>query len=164
MSSSDRRTLILSLAALSLAACGFEPVYAPGTGASTLVGRTGFDTPVNEDTFDLVRQLERRLGRADSAQFTLSVTPRVIEESLAIVGSQDITRFNLIGVANYALRDSGTGEVLLSGTVDTFTSYSASGNTASTVAARRDARNRLMISLADLTVTRVEASADKLIA
>ena len=162
MSSSDRRTLLLSLAALSLAACGLTPVYAPGSGASTLVGRTSFDTPVNENTFDLVRQLERRLGRADVAQFELSVTPRVVEESLAIVGSQDITRFNVIGVAQYTLRDAGSGQVLLSGRVNTFTSYSASGNTASTVAARRDARNRLMISLADLTVTRIESSADKL--
>ena len=164
MSLSDRRTLIFSLAALPLAACGFEPVYAPGSGASTLVGRTSFDTPVNEDTFDLVRQLERRLGRADSAQFTLSVVPSVAEEALAIVGSQSITRINIVGSANYSLRDTGTGQVLLSGTVDTFTSYSASGNTASTVAARRDARNRLMISLADLTVTKIEAGADKLAA
>ena len=162
MSSSDRRTLLLSLAALPLAACGFEPVYAPGSTASTLVGRTSFDTPINEDTFDLVRQLERRLGRADSAQFALSVVPKVREESLAIVGSQSITRVNIIGTANYTLLDTGSGQVLLSGSVDTFTSYSASGNTASTVAARRDARNRLMISLADQTVAKIEASADKL--
>jgi LPS-assembly lipoprotein len=162
MSLFDRRTLILSLAALPLAACGFEPVYAPGSGASALVGRTSFDTPVSENTFDLVRQLERRLGRADSAQFSLSVVPKIAEESLAIVGSQSITRINIVGSADYTLRDTGSGQVLLSGSVDTFTSYSASGNTASTVAARRDARNRLMISLADLTVTRLEASAGNL--
>lgn len=159
MSLCDRRHVLKFALLVPLAACGLSPVYGPDTAPSLLVGRTRFPEPVNEDTFDLTRQLERRLGRASSAAFELRVAPFVRSDSLAITGSNNITRFNLIGVANYTLSDIASGQTLLSGSVDTFASYSASGSTASTVAAERDARNRLMVALADLTVTRLEADA-----
>lgn len=162
MSLSDRRTCLALLATLPLAACGFTPVYAPDAPANSLRGAVKMDDPKTPDEFDIVRQIEARLGRPDTPVYALSITPRVTDESLTVVGARDITRFNLIGIARYALRPLGAEDALISGTVNSFTSYSATGTTVSTLSAERDARSRLMIILADLVVTRLVAEADTL--
>lgn len=165
MSLSDRRTFLLALpaaTATALAGCGFTPVYAPGSEVSTLQGSVRMDDPTDEDRFDIVRQIEQRLGRPTSPVYGLTITPRVAEESLSVVGSRDLTRFNLIGTADFALRSLADERVLLAGQVDSFTSYSATGTTVSTLTAERDARTRLMINLANLVVTRIIASPESL--
>ncbi|WP_424975866.1 LPS assembly lipoprotein LptE [Dinoroseobacter sp. S124A] len=162
MSLSDRRTFLLALPAAALAGCGFTPVYAPGSEATNLQGTVRMDDPTNEDSFDIVRQIEQRLGRPTAPIYGLTITPSVDEESLSIVGSRDITRFNLIGRADFAMRSLADNRVLLAGEVDSFTSYSATGTTVSTLTAERDARTRLMINLANLVVTRLIASPESL--
>lgn len=163
MSLSDRRTFLLALpAAAALAGCGFTPIYAPGADATQLQGTVRMDDPTTEDAFDIVRQIEQRLGRPSTPLYRLTITPRVTEESLSVVGSRDLTRFNLIGTATFALRDLADDSVLLAGEVDSFTSYSATGTTVSTLTAERDARTRLMINLANLVVTRLLASPESL--
>lgn len=165
MSSSDltrRKALYLLAAPLSVVGCGFTPVYAPGSGATNLRGSVAYQDPRNPDQFDIARHVEQRLGIADTPRFRLAIDPRVEEESLAVAAEEDITRFDLIGEADYALSDIATGEVLLSGQVETFTSYSATGSTVSILAAERDARSRLMVALTDLVLTRIIAAADSL--
>lgn len=162
MSSCDRRSFLSLLASVPLAACGFAPVYGTGGSGEGLRGAVLMDAPTTQDTFELAQQVEARLGLPAAPVFGLSITPRVREESLAVEGTRDITRFNLIGEADYTLRRLGTETVLLSGTVDSFTSYSATGTTVSTLTAERDARTRLMITLANLVVTRILADADQL--
>jgi LPS-assembly lipoprotein len=162
MSSFDRRALLTLLAAAPLAACGFTPVYAPGAQATALRGAVRMDDPETPDQFDIVREIEARFGRPTTPLYDLSITPRVTEDSLTVVGARDITRFNLIGTATYALRPVGSDSALLSGEVNSFTSYSATGTTVSTLTAERDARSRLMIILANLVVTRLLADADTL--
>jgi LPS-assembly lipoprotein len=56
------------------------------------------------------------------------------------------------------LKDSATGSVLRSDTVDSFVSYSATGTTVATLAAQRDAQTRLMTILADLIVQQLQMS------
>ncbi|MDD9717195.1 hypothetical protein PVW48_10590 [Dinoroseobacter sp. PD6] len=162
MSSFDRRTLLILLAAAPLAACGFTPVYAPGAEATRLRGAVRMPDPETPDEFDIVREIEARLGRPDTPLYELTIAPRVTEDSLTLVGARDITRFNLIGTARYSLRPIGSETDLLSGEVNSLTSYSATGTTVSTLSAERDARSRLMIILADLVVTRLLANADSL--
>jgi len=62
-----------------------------------------------------------------------------------------------VGVAGYALSDT-TGTVLTSGTVNSFTGYSATGNTTVSLASERDARERLMIILGDQITARLLAA------
>lgn len=162
MLSFDRRQLLALMGASAVIGCGFEPVYAPQGDALVLRGAVALATPKTEDDFDLNRQLEQRLGRADSALFGLDVKTRVRRDSLAIEGALDVTRYNLVGTADFALRDLGSGEIKSSGQVGTFTSYSASGSTVSTLRAEQDARQRLMIALADLVVTQLFASSEVL--
>lgn len=147
MSSFNRRFLLLALPAL--AACGFEPVYGTGGSAEGLRGSILVDAPSTRNSFDLVARLEERLGRPQAPQFGMGVTLSVREEGLAISGSNDITRYNLLGTAVYILRDITSDEQVYKGTVNTFTAYSASTQPVSTLAAERDAQTRLMTSLAD---------------
>ena len=149
----DRRTLLAL--PLALAACGFAPVYGPGGAGSALRGRVLVQEPTTQAGYLLTRQLENRLGRAPDPRFALDMTLLTDEEGLAVNSAGDITRFNVLGEAGYALRDLGTGAVVTSGTVQNFTAYSATGSTVATLAAQGDAIERLMTILADQIVARL---------
>jgi len=156
MSLFNRRTLILSLAALS--ACGFTPAYGPSGPAKGLHGQILVDAPTDRNGFDFVRRLEERLGRANAAQYKLSYTLNLNEDDLAITPAQEITRYNVLGSARFTVQNVGSGEIITSGTVNSFTSYSATGTTVSTQTAKRAAYARLMIILADQITTRLIAT------
>lgn len=149
-----------ALLCLALAACGFEPVYAPsGTGAA-LQNSVAVDPPIDREGFLLVRQLEDRLGRTSDSTYRLAIgSLDITQENRAIDPDGDIRRFHLIGVASYKLIATETDAVVLSGKVDDFVGYSATGTTVATLAARRDAQERLMTILADQIVLQLQAAA-----
>lgn len=157
MSLFNRRFVLLS--GLALAGCGFEPVYGTGGVASDLRGSILVDEPTTRNEFRLVEHLEQRLGRASSPQYGLKVVLSVSEEGLAVTGSNNITRFNVLGVADFALRDLASGDVVYSSKVNTFTSYSASSQPVSTSTAERDAQDRLMVALGDKITAKLLANA-----
>ncbi|MDQ2090457.1 LPS assembly lipoprotein LptE [Marimonas arenosa] len=160
---SDRRAFLGGLMAVfGLVGCGFTPLHAPGEAASRLQGRIVVDAPVDRNGYLLVRRMEERLGRSDAPAYGLSLAIDVKEERMAISADNITTRFNVIGRATYALRDLEDGKVLMSGTADSFTGYSATGSTVATQAAERDAYARLMTILADQIVSRLTAQADAL--
>ena len=150
---------LLLLAALGLAGCGFTPAYAPNAPANALLGRVAVEAPDDRLSFQLVRRLEERLGRGETADYGLSVVIETETEGLGITEDQEITRFNLLGEAGFALRDLATGEVLTDGVVTAFAAYSATGTTVSARIAERDAGDRLMQILADEIITRLIATA-----
>lgn len=154
----DRRTFIIS--ALALGACGYEPVYGPGGRASALTGQIEVAAPNTRNGFDLVRQLETRLGQPQSPRYALRYTIEVDQDDLGTAPTQEITRYNLVGRVKYTVTDIATGVIATSGRVDNFTAYSATGTTLSTQTARRDARSRLMLILADQIAARLIATSD----
>jgi len=151
---------ILTALALTvlLSACGFEPVYGPGGTGAQLQNRVLVDKPIDREGFLLVRQLEDRLGRPNDAAYGLSILLSVGEEARAIDPDGDIRRFHVIGTATYTLTDLGSGTALKTETVDNFVGYSATGTNVATLAARRDATERLMTILADEIVLQLQAS------
>lgn len=163
----SRRSLLL--AAVAFAGCGFTPVYGPGGSAEGLRGSIAIDAPADEDGFALVRQLQDRLGQADTARYRLSAAINVSETGLGITPDQDVTRIRLRGQLRYRIRATDSEIVLTNGVVEGFTGYSApvvtsgdskiAGNTVSVLTAERDARQRLMVILADRLVTRLLATA-----
>jgi LPS-assembly lipoprotein len=172
MSSPDRRRfLALAVAAAALGGCGLQPAHGPGPASGTaavgaaagtgtaLRGAVLVDPPAGGDAFALVRRLEGRLGRPREPRFALAVEAGFESEGLAITRQSQITRYNLVGEARYTLTELGTGALRDSGTVRSFTSYSATGSTVATLAAERDARERLMVILADRIVARLLAAA-----
>ncbi|MEL7344444.1 MAG: LPS assembly lipoprotein LptE, partial [Pseudomonadota bacterium] len=149
------------VACLALAGCGYSPVYGPGGSAEALRGQIAIDDPIDAEGFALVRQLERRLGLPGAPTYQLSASIAIDEDELGITQDQTITRYNVVGEVAYTLADVTTGEAVTSGTASSFTSYSATGTTVATLSAQRDARERLMVILADqITAELLATSSD----
>lgn len=155
----SRRLALTGL--LALAGCGFAPVYGTSGAGRALWGRVSIETPDSADGFAFRQNLQDRLGLAGNAAFRLVVTPSISQSAVAVGSDNSATRQNLIGQADYALLD-GAGNVVTSGTVDSFVGYSSTATTVATRAAERDARGRLLGVLSDLIVARLIAVADEL--
>ncbi|RLK00536.1 LPS assembly lipoprotein LptE [Ruegeria conchae] len=158
MSSFDRRTLLLM--PLALAACGFEPVYAPGGSGSALDGKVEVSAPNTVESFLLVQNLERKLGRSATSgnEYKLDVVVSTVTRRASITTANETNRYTIDGNARYELKSNATGQVLASGQVTDFVGYSAAGSTVSTLADERDATERLMVILADQIVNRLYAT------
>lgn len=159
MSSSDRRTVLILLAGAPLVACGFTPAFAPGGAAVGLRGGLRPDEPTDKNSFDLVAEIEDKLGRADTLRYLLAYKITTKTTGVGITTSNAITRYDLTGSVAYALRDAATGRILTQGTADSFTSYSAAGTPVSTLTDEEAANASLMTILADQLVTQLVASA-----
>lgn len=161
---SDRRTLLAATLAatlaalLALAGCGFTPAFGPDGPAVQLQNAIQVQSPTEKNGFDLVERLEQRLGRSRTPTLTLGYQIKTATNGVGITPDNAITRFNVTGAVNFVLADIETGAELTKGTVESFTSYSASGTTVSTLAAERDAGTRLMRLLADQIVARLVAT------
>jgi LPS-assembly lipoprotein len=142
---SSRR--VFFLAALALAACGFEPVNGVSSKSQILRNTVLVQAPTNRVEFELVRNLEVQLGQATSKFYDLRYKLNVDEDIIIVSAAQEINRFSLVGVLEYSLVDSGD-VVLLSNTAKSFTGYSATGSTVATQRSKRDAYDRLMMILA----------------
>lgn len=154
----DRRGFLI-LCAAGLVGCGFSPLYAPGGAATGLQNSILPDDPSGRADYLLVRRFEERLGSANPATYGLSYSVVLVGEAVAISSANITTHYTLLGSITYALRDLTSQEVLTSGRVDSFTSYSASGTTVATAAARRDAEDRLMVIMTDQMITRLAVDA-----
>lgn len=160
MSSYNRRFFLLS--AIALSGCGFEPAFGTGGSAEKLRNAVVLGDVNSRDQFTLNKALERRLGQPERPRYELSVSLRLSQKGLAITADQETTRFDVIGNASYQLSDLSTAKVLTSGSVDSFTGYSATGTTIATQAARQDAYERLTVILADLIIKRLVSVAHEL--
>jgi len=155
---SDRRGALAVLAggAAALGGCGFTPTAAPGRPGGALDGAVTVAPPDDRDSFDFVSRLENRLGRPDAPRFRLSYSLETSQRALGITPEQAVTRFSIVGRARYRLTEIASGREIDAGEVGSFTSYSGASSTLSTATARADARERLMVILADRIVTRLQ--------
>lgn len=156
MSLFDRRYLLISLVAL--AGCGFTPVYGPGGSAQGLRGAVEIADPVARDSYSLVKELESRLGQPVLARYALSYEITTSQDDLAINPSQEITRYNILGDVAFVVTDIASEAEVYAGSVNSFTSYSATGTTVSTKTAELDAYDRLMVIMADQITSRLLAT------
>lgn len=138
-----RPFLMASIMALGLAACGFTPVYAPGTRSAETLADIKVAPPTNRNSYLFVREMEERLGRNLNAsnllKYEITVKPEGVES--------DTERRRFVGVVSYELVELGTETVVTTGAVDTFTGYSVSNGLF--VSAQDDALERLIIILSD---------------
>ncbi|MFN3275767.1 MAG: LPS assembly lipoprotein LptE [Paracoccus sp. (in: a-proteobacteria)] len=154
-----RRAVLLGL--LALAGCGLQPVYGPGGGGGKLFGRVRPRDPDTPIDFVFNRRLAERLGPDEAAVYDLDYRISVGVVAQAITPDEVTTRYSLNGTADFALTGPG-GAVVTQGRVSSFTSYSTTGTTISTLTAEGDARQRLGLMLADQVVTRLLAAATSL--
>ena len=152
---------LLILPLLALTACGFTPVYGTNGNANILLNSVLVQEPKNREGYSLTKQIEKRLGRATDPRFNLEVMVTTSEAALNVDTTGNINRYNVLGLVEYTLRDTQTGQIAASGRVDSFTGYSASGTTVSAQAAKEDAQERLMIILADLLISNLIATSEQ---
>ena len=145
-----RKFIFLSLAT---AGCSFSPVYKSDLGPEFLRGKIVLPTSENRDDYMLYSKLEENFGQLENPVFSLSVSYGVSSKGLGSLGS--ITRYNLIGSANFRLVEISTGTLIVSDKLKTFTSHSASSQTLATETAARAARDRLMVSIANQISTSI---------
>lgn len=155
--------MLLALSALLAgSACGFTPAFGPEGGASVLQDNLRVVAPDRRDGFLIAQRLEDRFGRNDGGRYVLTVTPTIQRQGLATSVEGTTNRFQVTGVADFALRDTQNDTVVRQGRVSDFTGFSATGSTVATLAAERDATARLMVILADQIVDRLVISASGL--
>ncbi|RZW01875.1 MAG: hypothetical protein EX266_12750 [Rhodobacteraceae bacterium] len=160
MSSSNRRTLLLGFTAL--AGCGFTPVYGPGGQAEGLRGRIDIAAPADEEGFALVERLEERLGLPAGADLGLTADIFMSEEAVGFLTDGTISRYNVTGRVDWRLTRLTDGTAILKGSERSFTTYAATSTTVATITARRDARRRLMVIIADRILQDIVLRADAL--
>ncbi len=122
-----------------------------------LQGRTAIPAPDSRQSYELVKELEQRLGRSANPDYDLGLTLTVTENRLAVTSDNVTTRFDVVGDLDYSLTDLVSGDVMGSGTVTSYTGYSATGSTVATEAAQSDAHDRLMVILTDMLISRLTA-------
>ena len=135
-------------AALSLAGCGFRPLYATGTtpeGMETYFNQVFVEPIPGRQGVHLRNQLLDALtpgGTPSSAAYRLTIKLEDVKEGLAIRENTNITRYNYSLTAKYELRDSVSNEVLDHGTARAVSAYNVADSQFSTLSAERDAQER----------------------
>lgn len=157
-----RRIWVLSLMLLSLAGCGFQPLYGQRSAAA---GGSVQDElasirilPIADRSGQLLyNELRDRLnpaGKPADPQYLLSITLAEQREELAFRGDETATRANLQLSARYTLRraapDADSAEtVLATGQVRTTTAYDILESQYATIVSIEDARARAINVLSD---------------
>ncbi|WP_227444174.1 LPS assembly lipoprotein LptE [Cognatishimia sp. F0-27] len=147
-----RRALLVALGGSGLTACGFQPVYGPGGGGRALEGQIALSAAETPESYAFNRRFEERLGRSTAAPWQLGVQIQTDQQDLGSTSTGSITRYRIIGRAQYALMPAGSKTAVIEGRTNAFTGYSTTGSTVATLAAERDARERLMVILADQVI------------
>lgn len=159
-----RRTLLAALAAGLVSACGFTPLYAPGGPAASMAGRVEVSVVEGSAGFALTEQLTDRLGPATAPRYRLDVRLALEQTGVALTEQDVTTRYNVTGTADYALVPLAGGPAVAVGQVRAITGYSApeslNSSAFASLAAQRDAEQRLAVDLADRIVQRLALSAD----
>jgi len=157
----NRRTLLISLAALSLSACGFTPVLTQGSAARGLQGQVRFNLIESRDGFSLLDQLEARFGVPDaSARYDVKVDLMIDEVRLMLAAATSVERITVNATAMVSIIDTTTNTEVFQDKLRQTTSYTSTGETAQTVASKREAHTKLVASLADQIITRLNSSAE----
>lgn len=159
MSSSDRRTFLLALAALPVAGCGFTPVYKEGGAGRALIGRLRFNLIESRAGFVLLETLESRFGSADTAEFDVNIELMTEEKVLTLTAATSLDRITLKGAAVvHVTRHADQSEVFTDKLRETV-HYTSSAETGVSRQAKLDAHDRLARALGEKIILRLSSTA-----
>lgn len=154
-----KRIALLLGAALSLSACGLQPMYAGGANASVAQGLAAIDVPAIPGRGGwLVRNaLTERLGVAGDAAPAYRLDVRLDDslEALGILNDDTTTRERRILRARYQLVDLSTGEIVLDATEGFDAGIDVVSSEYATIAAEQTALENIAKELADRMTTRI---------
>lgn len=152
--------------ALGLAACGFTPLYDPGSAARASRGVVDIAVVPGASGFAFREQLQNRLGVATDPAYRLEADLDLVTSGVALTTGNVTTRFEVIGTADFVLVPLDGSAPVLGDTVEAVASYSAPESDIvsafGTLSAQRNAELRVARTLADRIATRVLLEADRL--
>jgi len=150
MLSCDRRNILLTLLALSVAGCGFSPVYSGVGAARALNGNLRFNLIDSADGFTLFSALEKRFGKPrPDAVYDVAVELTITDDALVLVAATGLTRHTLNGKATFTVTNAGGQTQVFTAEVRETAGYTSSPQTLVTDAAATDAHRRLVTEIAD---------------
>lgn len=158
---SDRRKFLIALGALPLAGCGFQPVYQQGGAARALHGDIQFNLIDSREGFVLLEQLEKRLGAGEaSARFAANIVLMIEETELTLTAATGLVRTTLNGTIKLTVTDRTSGTEVFADKLRDTVAYSGNEETLVTSSSKRDAYDRLVLTLADQIVLRLTSTAE----
>lgn len=153
------KQLAALILALSLSACGLQPMYAGGAGGGVVKGLSAVTVPPIEGKAGwLMRNaLNDRLGNAGAGtgQYRLDVRLDDKLEGLGLLSDDTIGRERRTLRARYQLVDTGSGEILLDATAGSDAGIDVVSSEYATIAAEQTALENLTREVADRIVTRI---------
>ncbi len=152
--------ILTALAALPLAACGLQPMYAGGAGGAVAQGLASVDVaPIEGKPGWLVRNaLVDRLGssgRTSPARYRLDVRLDDKLEGLGLLSDDTVARERRTLRARYQLVDLTTGKIVLDGTAGSDAGIDVVSSEYATIAAEQTALENLAKEVADRIVVRL---------
>ncbi len=143
------RVLLIAVALVALAGCGFKPMYAP-TGGDAVIGAVTVPEIAGKSGHvfrtELTKLLGAERGSATSRRLEVALTERI--GSLGLRVDESATRADLTLIADYVLFDAA-GVELFRGAVTQIASYDIPTSAFGEVSAQNDARERAAAMLAE---------------
>jgi LPS-assembly lipoprotein len=141
------RAIALLLAAALLGGCGFQPLYKRDAARRTVPEMGAIRIDAAEDRLtQLVRnQLLDSLtpqGSPAAPLYRLTLHALERQSGVLVTRSDTTTRYNLLVVGSYELRDARSGDMLLNGQASSFAAYNVLRAEYTNLVAERDARER----------------------
>lgn len=151
-------TLIVSLSALTLSACGFKPMHAPSTfsGKSFDYSSVSVTSEHNEKIDFLLKQsLRDRMGVHQNTAYTLHVIPKLSRGTLGIGGDDVASRYDLSMTVKFELRNAKTGKPVLKDSIRATSTFGAPRDAYGTIAAQDNATEQVTTEAADRIIIRI---------
>ncbi|MEX2310912.1 MAG: LPS assembly lipoprotein LptE, partial [Rhodospirillales bacterium] len=159
---------VVACIGLTLAGCGFRPLYAPpdedtagrGVYAFDIFKRVSIDTIPNREGQYFRNQLVQLLqpsGRGSQTDYVLKVVLNESSEALAVQKSALATRANLRVTGRFTLQNLNNKGLDTNGTVTTLSGYNIYQSEFQTLMAEKGARERALDDLAQQLRIRLAA-------
>ena len=155
-----RGTVLVLLASLLVAGCGFQPLYGRGPAGSAtdqLAAVRVHPIPdrLGQILSNYLRDELNPLGRPSSPDYVLAVHLKEEAEDVALRHDETATRVNVTVTATFALRPAGGEKPLFQGVSSVTTSYNVLRAPYSTLISSEDVRSRALRDIASDIRTRL---------
>lgn len=142
--------------ALTVSACGFQPLYGRGDGQAlstvehmAAIRIVPLPDRIGQQMHNLLRDRLNPLGQPRKPGYQLDIQLSESRENLGIRKDETATRANLVLSASFELTELSSGEVLLQGSTSSVNSFNILTSQFATTFSESDARKRALRELSD---------------
>jgi LPS-assembly lipoprotein len=166
--SSSRRRFLLGLS-LSLAGCGYHPLYgerggttnAPVTAELAAIQIEAIPDRIGQQMYTMLRERLNPYGKPDEPRYVLSIKLTEKRTNFFFEKDETATRANLMLKADYVLKRAGSNEIVTKGLSRSVSSYDILASQFASVVSEEDARVRSAQAISDDIRTRLALALGK---